>query len=254
VAVVLGISLVAQLAAQKPEIIIAITSPAVLALKRGGPTSPVVFLFVPDPVSLGIVESLARPGTNFTGVTYSETALGGKRLELLADALPNIRRIALLSRTQFAENAAFLKSIRGSASARGIEVYLRELYGAADLAPAFDDATRAGVQAVVFMTDNALFPHRKEVAELALAHHLPSIHSFVDEAQDGGLMSYGPDPQETYRRGAALADRILKGARPGDLPVEEPTKFAFLINLKTAKALGLTIPQSILARADEVIE
>jgi len=110
------------------------------------------------------------------------------------------------------------------------------------------------VQAVVFMTDNALFAHRKEVAELALAHRLPSIHSFPPEVQDGGLMSYGPDLTENYRRAAALADRILKGTRPADLPVEEPRKFQFVVNLKTATALDLTIPQSILARADEVIE
>jgi putative ABC transport system substrate-binding protein len=245
---------VAQLAVKKPDVIIALTSPAVLALKQAGLTTPVVFLFVPDPVGLGIVESLAHPGANFTGVTYSEAVLGGKRLELLVDALPGTTRVAVLWSPSFAENVAILESIRGSASTRGIEVFSRELRGAQDLAPAFDDATRAGVQAVVFMTDNALFAHRKEVAELALAHRLPSIHSFPPEVQDGGLMSYGPDLTENYRRAAALADRILKGTRPADLPVEEPRKFQFVVNLKTATALDLTIPQSILARADEVIE
>ncbi len=213
-----------------------------------------MFLFVPDPVGLGIVGSLTHPGANFTGVTYSEAVLGGKRLELLVDALPGTTRVAVLWSPSFAENVALLESIRGSASTRGIEVFSRELRGAQDLAPAFDDATRAGVQAVVFMTDNALFAHRKEVAELALAHRLPSIHSFPPEVQDGGLMSYGPDLTENYRRAAALADRILKGTRPADLPVEEPRKFQFVVNLKTATALDLTIPQSILARADEVIE
>ena len=245
---------VVQLVAEKPDVIIALTSPAVLALRHAGLTTPVVFLFVSDPVGLGIVESLARPGANFTGVTYSEAELGGKRLELLVDALPGTTRVAVLWSPSFAENVAILESIRGSASTRGIEVFSRELRGAQDLAPAFDDATRAGVQAVVFMTDNALFAHRKEVAELALAHRLPSIHSFPPEVQDGGLMSYGPDLTENYRRAAALADRILKGTRPADLPVEEPRKFQFVVNLKTATALDLTIPQSILARADEVIE
>jgi putative tryptophan/tyrosine transport system substrate-binding protein len=246
-------ALVAQLAAQKPDIIIAFTSPAALALKQAGLAVPVVFLFVPDPVALGIVESLAHPDGNFTGVTYSEAALGGKRLDLLVDALPGIKRVAVLWGS-FAEHAALLESIRGSASAHGIAIFTRELRGAEDLAPAFDDAARAEAQAVVFMTDNALFAHRKEIAELALAHRLPSIHSFPPEAQDGGLMSYNPDLAESYRRAAALADRILKGARPADLPVEEPTRFTFIVNLKTAKALGLTIPQSLLARADEVIE
>jgi putative tryptophan/tyrosine transport system substrate-binding protein len=246
---------VAQLAAQKPDVILALTSPAVLALKQAGLTTPVVFLFVPDPVGLGIVASLAHPGANFTGVTYSEAVLGAKRLELLVDALPGIKRVAVLWGPQFAENTSILESIRGAASARGIEIFSRKLLrDAEDLTPAFDAAARAGAQAVIFMTDNVIFGHRKEVAEAALAYHLPSIHSYPPEVRDGGLMSYGPDITQDYRRAAALADRILKGARPADLPVEEPTRFALLINLKTAKALGLAVPQSILARADEVIE
>ncbi len=245
---------VAELAVKKPDIIIALTSPAVLALRHAGLTTPVVFLFVSDPVGLGIVESLARPGANFTGVTYSEAELGGKRLELLVDALPGTKRVAVLWSRSFAENAAILESIRGPAAARGIEVISRELRGKEDLAPAFDDVARGGAQAIIFMTDNLMFAYRKEVAELALAHHLPSIHSFPPEVQDGGLMSYGPDLRESYRRAAALADRILKGARPADLPVEEPTKFQLVVNLKTAKSLSLTIPPSLLARADEVIE
>jgi len=245
---------VVQLVAEKPDVIIALTSPAVLALRHAGLTTPVVFLFVSDPVGLGIVESLARPGANFTGVTYSEAELGGKRLELLVDALPGTKRVAVLWSRSFAENAAILESIRGPAAARGIEVISRELRGKEDLAPAFDDVARGGAQAIIFMTDNLMFAYRKEVAELALAHHLPSIHSFPPEVQDGGLMSYGPDLRESYRRAAALADRILKGARPADLPVEEPTKFQLVVNLKTAKSLSLTIPPSLLARADEVIE
>jgi putative ABC transport system substrate-binding protein len=247
-------TLVARLSTQKPDLIIALTSPAVLALKQSGMATPIVFLFVPDPVGLGIVGSLAHPGGNFTGVTYSEAALGAKRLELLVDALPDAKRVAVLWGPQFAENAALLESIRGSASARGIEVFSRELRGIDDLASAFDDAARAGAQAVILVTDNVMFGYRKEVAEAALAHHLPSIHSYPPEARDGGLMSYGPDLTESYRRAAALADRILKGSRPADLPVEEPTRFALVINLQTAKALGLALPRSLLARADEVIE
>ncbi len=247
-------ALIAQLAAQKSDVIIAFTSPAVLALKRAGLTTPVVFGFVSDPVALGVVESLARPGANFTGVTYSAAELGGKRLELLIDALPGTKRAAVLWSPSFAENAAILESIRGSAAARGIEIFSRELRGVEDLPSAFDDAARAGAQAVVFMTDNAMFAHGKEVAELALAHHLPSIHSFVNEVRDGGLMSYSPDGRESYRRAAALADRILKGARPADLPVEEPTRFTLAVNMTTAKALGIALPPSIMLRAEEVIE
>ena len=176
------------------------------------------------------------------------------RLELLIDAVPGTRRVAVLWSPLLLENVPILESIRRSASARGIEVFSRELRGEGDLSPAFDDATRAGAQAAVFVTDNVMFGHRKQVAELALAHRLPTIHSFRLEAVDGGMMFYGPSGEDTYGRVAALADRILKGARPSELPVEQPTKFELVINLRTAKALGLTIPESFLLRADEVIE
>jgi putative ABC transport system substrate-binding protein len=146
------------------------------------------------------------------------------------------------------------EKIRGLATARGIEVFSRQIHGVEDLAPAFDDAARVEAQAVVFMTDNELFGHRKEVAQLSLGHHLPSIHSFEPEAQDGGLMSYGPSLGESYQRVAALTDSILKGARPADLAVEQPTKFELAINLKTAKALSIRFPPSIMVQANEVIE
>jgi putative tryptophan/tyrosine transport system substrate-binding protein len=247
-------ALVDQLALQKPDVIIAITSPAAVALKDAKLNIPVVFAFVPDPVELGIVESLAHPGGHFTGVTYSEAGLGGKRLELLIDAIAGMTRTAVLWSPAFPGHDAALESIRTSASTRGIEVFSRALGGVSDLAPAFDDVLRAKAQAAVFMSDNTMFGHRKEVAELALAHKLPTIHSFPPEAQDGGLMSYGPSNDENYKRAAALADRILRGARPNELPVEQPTRFELVINLRTAKALGLTVPPTLLARADEVIE
>jgi len=247
-------ALVVQLGAQKPDVIIAITSPAVLALKAAALTTPVVFAFVPDPVGQGIVESLAHPGGNFTGVTYSEAGLGGKRLELLIDAIAGTTNIAVIWSPSFPGNADALDSIRKAASGRGIEVFSREVKALDDLESAFDDAVRAKVQAAVFMTDNAMFGNRKQVAEFALAHHLPTIHSFPPEVQDGGLMSYGPSNAENYQRAAALADRVLKGTRPSELPVELPTKFELVVNLKSAKALGLAIPESFLLRADQVIE
>jgi putative tryptophan/tyrosine transport system substrate-binding protein len=247
------IALVDKLTAQKPNVIIAITSPAARALKQAGVTTPVVFAFVSDPVGLGIVENLARPGANFTGVSYSDAVLGGKRLEFLIDALPGTKRVAVLW-GNFPENIPLVENVARSASTRGIEIISRELRGAEDLAPAFEDAARAGAQSVIFLTDNTMFGRRKEIAELALAHRLPSIHSFPAEAQDGGLMSFGPDLGENYQRAAALADRILRGAQPANLPVEEPTRFTLVLNLKTAKALGLTIPSSMRERADEVIE
>jgi putative tryptophan/tyrosine transport system substrate-binding protein len=245
-------TLVDQLAAQKPNVIIGLTTPAARALKHVGVATPVVFAFVSDPIGLGIVESLAQPGANFTGVTYGDAVLGGKRLELLLDALPGTKRVAVLW-GRFPENVLLFEDISKSASTLGIEIVSREL-GADDLAEAFKGAAQAGAQCLIFLTDNALFGRRKEIAELAVANRLPSIHSFETEAEDGGFMSYGPNLSNAYRRVAALADRVLKGANPAYLPVEEPTTFKLVINLKPAKALGITVPPTLLARADEVIE
>jgi putative ABC transport system substrate-binding protein len=247
-------ALIARLSIERPDLIIALTSPAVLGLKRAGVTTPVVFLFVSDPVALGVVDSLTHPGANFTGLTYSDARLGGKRLELLADALPGMKRVAVIWTQSFLENAALLEAVRASASARRIEIFTRKLEGPEDLPRAFEDVRLNGAQAVVFITDNLLFGYRKEVAEQALANRLPSMHSYPPEARDGGFMSFGPDLGESYRRAAALADKILTGARPADIPVEEPTRFTLVVNMNTAKALGLTVPQSLLAHADEVIE
>jgi putative tryptophan/tyrosine transport system substrate-binding protein len=247
-------ALVAKLAAQPPEVIIALTDPAVLALQQAGVTTPVVFAFVSDPVGLGIVKSPARPGGNFTGISYSDAVLGGKRLELLMDMLPSLQRVAVIWSRDFAGNSAIFGAIRAAAPAHRIELFPRLLRGADDLASAFDDAKASGAQAAIFMTDNVLFGRRKDVAALALARHLPSIHSFDTEVEDGGLISFGPDLGESYRRAAALADAILKGARPADLPVEEPTRFTLAVNLKTAAALTISVPPAILTRADKVIE
>jgi ABC-type uncharacterized transport system substrate-binding protein len=213
-----------------------------------------VFAFVPDPVRLGIVESFSHPGGDFTGVTYAEAEIGGKQLELLIDIVAGMTRLAVLWSASIPGNAARLENVRNSASTRGIEIFSRKLSGVEDLTSAFDDATRAKAQAAIFMSDNALFGQRKLVAELALTHNLPTIHSFRLEVQDGGLMCYGPSDNEILRRTAALADRILRGARPSELPVENPAKFELVINLKTANALGLTIPPTLLALADEVID
>ncbi|MFB9263753.1 ABC transporter substrate-binding protein [Bradyrhizobium erythrophlei] len=247
-------ALVAQIGAQKPDVIIAITSPAVVALKEAKLTIPVVFAFVPDPVGLGIVESLAQPGGNFTGVTYSESALGGKRLELLLEAVAGTTKVAVSWNPSFPGHADALENIRAAASARRIEVFSCEIKGLEDLEAAFDDAVRSKAQAGVFMADNVMFGNRKRVAELALQQRLPTIHSFPPEVEDVGLMFYGPSNGENYQRAAALTERILKGKRPGEIPVERPTKFELIVNLKTARALGLTISEAFLLRADRVIE
>ena len=189
-------ALVAKLAQQSPEVIIALTDPTVLALQQAGVTTPVVFAFVSDPVGLGIVRSLAHPGGNFTGMTYSDAVLGGKRLELLMDMLPGLKRVAVIWSRDFAGNSAIFGAIRAAAPAHRIELFPRLIRGADDLTSAFDDAKASGAQAAIFMTDNVLAGRRKEVAALALARHLPSIHSFDIEVEDGGLMSFGPDLDE----------------------------------------------------------
>jgi putative ABC transport system substrate-binding protein len=247
-------ALVADLVSKPPDLIIAITAPAVLALKDKGAAMPVVFLFVPDPIALSIVVSLAHPGGNFTGITYSETSLGGKRLDLLLDAIPGTQRVAVIWSRLGPENAAIVDAVRRTAEARRVEIFARAFQGTDDLGLAFDEAVAARAQALIFVPDNQSFGRRKEIAALALAHHLPSMHSFRPEVEDGGFMAYGPSFEEAYHRAAALADRILKGTRPADLPVEEPTRLLLSINLKTARAFGLTIPPTLLAQADEVIE
>lgn len=247
-------ALAGQLAAEKPDVIIGLTTPAVIALKRAGVTAPVVFAFVSDPVGQGIVASLARPGANFTGVTFSNAVLGGKRLEYLIDALPGTKRVAVLWSRQFPENVPITENIARAASTLGIEIISRELRNAEDLASGFEDAARAGAQGVIFLSDNTLLPHGKEIAEMAIARRLPTIHNFPFEVTAGGLMSFGADLGESYRRVAALTGRIVKGAKPADLPVEEPTKFNFSVNLKTAAALGIVLPESLLLQADEVIQ
>jgi putative tryptophan/tyrosine transport system substrate-binding protein len=247
-------TLVVEIMSRRPDVTIALTSPAVRALKDAGLTAPVVFAFVPDPVGQGIVASLAHPAGNFTGITYSETAIASKRLEVLLDAVPGTRQVAIIWGRGLPENAAMVKATQAAAQTRGLTIFSRGVGNVADLAVAFDRATASGATALVLLTDNLMFGRRKEIAELALSHHLPSIHAFSPEVGDGGLLSYGPDLEESYQRAAALADRILRGASPADLPVEEHTRFDLVINLKTAKAFGLAIPPTLLARADEVIE
>jgi putative ABC transport system substrate-binding protein len=247
-------ALIAGIVSEKPDVTIAVTSPAALGLKQAHLPRPVVFAFVSDPVGQGIVASLAHPGGNFTGISYSETKIGSKRLEFLLGAVPTAQRVAIIWGSGFPENAAMATAVEAAAQVRSLPALSRKVTQLNDLTPAFEDAARFGATALIFLTDNLLFGHRKEISELALSHHLPSIHSFPPEVRDGALMSYGPDVEEEYQRAAALADRILKGASPADLPVEEPTRFNLVINIKTAKAFGLSVSPTLLAIADEVIE
>jgi putative ABC transport system substrate-binding protein len=250
--------LVDRIAAQPPNLVFAVTEPATVALKNAGVTTPIVFLFVSDPVARGLVASLARPGANITGISMSDSMndgmLGSKRVELLADALPGLRHIAVIWSAKNFPNAGVAAAAGQAAARLGMRVTLHEFEGWDGLAQAFGDAERSGAQAALFLTDNLFFGDRKRVAAAALAHHLPTMHFFPPEVEDGGLMSFGMELRESYRRAADVGHRILKGTRPSDLPVQEPTKFTLTVNLKTARALGIELPSAVIARADVVIE
>lgn len=251
-------ALVGTIEAQPPDLVFAVTDPAAVALKKAGVTAPIVFLFVSDPVGHGLVASLARPGANITGISMSDSMndgmLGSKRVELLADALPGLRHIAIIWSARNFPNADVAATAGKAAARLGIRVNSHEFEGWDGLAQAFSDAERDGAQAALFLTDNLYFGDRKRVAALALAHRQPTMLFFPPEVEDGGLMSFGMELRESYRRAADMADRILKGAGPADLPVEEPSKFTPVVNLKTVRALGIELPAAFVARADEVIE
>jgi putative ABC transport system substrate-binding protein len=232
-----------------------VNSQAALPLKRSTNTIPIVFVVVPDPVGLGLAESLSRPGGNATGLSSMITDLSGKYLELLRDILGSVESVALLvnpnnpvlhNRTVALTTAA--------ASSVGIKVHVIDAGAREDLPRAFSAIGPLRVNGVVVGVDAMLFNERRRIAELALAHSLPTIVTIGEMVPDGALLSYGPDFPALFRRAAFYVDRILKGANPADLPVEQPTTLRMAINLKTAKALGIEIPPTLLARADEVIE
>jgi putative tryptophan/tyrosine transport system substrate-binding protein len=216
---------------------------------------PVVFISVGAPVDIGLVQSLAHPGGNMTGTTFeaaSETY--GKRLQLLKEILPDLSRVAVLGARGDPNVPFAIKSLETSAPPLGVSLTLMETTSADDLPGAFDKMRQSQTQALVVVAGVLTFANRKAIAELALTNGLPSCHGFKETVAAGELISLGPDLQAVSRQGAGLVDRIIKGARPADLPVEQPTRYVMTINLKTAKTLGITIPPTLLARADEVIE
>jgi putative ABC transport system substrate-binding protein len=247
--------LAAELVQRKVDIIVAAPSPAAVAAKKVTQTVPIIMISVGDPVGLGLVSSLARPGENVTGLSYSvgmETFTKG--LELLKETVPDLQQVAVLSNPTNPANTLALRALEGAAGRLAVQLQLFEPRGPQE----FDDAFRAMIDgragALMVVTDALFLLHAARVAELAAKNGLPSMHGFRESVEAGGLMSYGPDAVNQCRRAAAFVDKILKGANPSDLPVEQPTKFEFVINLKTAQALGLTVPATVLARADEVIE
>jgi putative tryptophan/tyrosine transport system substrate-binding protein len=247
-------TLAAELAKLKVDAIVTQGTQATEAARRAATTIPIVFAVAGDPVGTGLVASLARPGGNVTGLTDIAPEIAGKRLELLRAAVPGITRIAVLWNSANPSAAPQMKDTSAGARSFGLSVRSLELGDVSQLEGAFATAVQDQARAVIVLSDGALYGRRVRIAELAVKHRLSCVAWTPEFAESGCLMAYGANVVEMHRRAAMLLDKILKGAKPADLPVEQPTKFELVINLKTAKALGLTIPPSVLARADHVIE
>jgi putative ABC transport system substrate-binding protein len=228
--------------------------PAALAAKNATRTIPIVFYNVADPVALGLVDSLAAPGGNITGFTIITEVLAGKRLELLKDTIPKLSRVAVLWNPQNPGNAQQWKECQLPARALGLQLHSMEVSSADRYETAFKDAAKVRIGALAVAQDPLVSSKIKLIADLAIKSRLPAIYSRGDYVDNGGLMSYGADEAEQYRRVAYYVERILKGAKPADLPVEQPMKFELVMNLKTAKTLGLTIPPIVLMRATRVVK
>jgi putative ABC transport system substrate-binding protein len=249
-------ALAAELVALKVDVLVAQPTVTALAAKRATGTIPIVFP-VAEPVTSGLVTSLARPGGNITGLSVLAPEMAGKSLELLKQALPGVSRVAVLwDPGAFPESTTkeMRKEVEGAAQALGVQLQFIQARGPGDFDRAFSEMTRARAGALTVLGGSMFVSERGRLVGLAAKNQLPAVYSARESVEAGGLMAYGPSVPDLFRRSATYVDKILKGAKPGDLPIEQPTKFELVINLKTAKALGLTIPPSLLQRADQVIE
>ena len=247
-------ALASDLVRAKVDVIVAVSSFSVEAARKATSTTPIVTTGVGNPVASGFVSSLAHPGGNVTGISNLSVIVSSKYLELLHAAVPKATRVAVLVNPYHPNHPAVLVQIRQSAKTMGVSILPFDLRSVDDIARTIDAAVRDNAGAPIVPTDPFFNSQTNEIVELAARHQLPARFGLRIGPEAGGLMSYEPNPAEMYARPAALVDKILKGAKPGDLPVEQPTRFEFLINMKTAKALGLTIPQTLLLRADELIQ
>jgi putative ABC transport system substrate-binding protein len=246
--------LAAELVRLKVDVIVTYAAPAIQAAKRATGTIPIVMAGAIDPVASGLVTSVARPGGNITGLSLMAPDLVGKQLAILKEVVPTVSRVALLGNPVNTGNAPQLRHAQETARTLGMRLQSLEARGPNEIESAFAAITRERAGALIVLVDGMLADHRARIADLAAKSRLPAVYGLSDYPEAGGLMAYGPSVLDRFRRAATYVDKILKGAKPGDLPVEQPTKFELVINLKTAKALGLTIPQSLLQRADQVIE
>ena len=243
----------AELVRLQVDVLVAVSSQAVQVARQATQTIPIVALDLEtDPVASGLAVSLAQPGGNLTGVFLDHPELGGKWLELLREAMPEVTRVAVLWDT--AMHPVSLRATEGVARSLGVPLQTLAVHGPHEFASAFETIARERARALLVFQSPMLFGHHARIADLAVTHRLPTIALFREFAQVGSLLSYGPNVQEVFRRGAVFIDKILRGAKPGEVPIERPYKFALVINLKTAKALGIPMPPTLLVRADEVIQ
>jgi putative tryptophan/tyrosine transport system substrate-binding protein len=245
----------AELVAVKPELILAFTTPALAAAKQATGTIPIVFNSVTDPVAQGFVASLARPGGNITGLGHWEPGMGGKWLELLKETAPHLKHVAVVFNPVTAPYfRLFLPTMEVAARSLAVMLTLSPVHEAAEIERAIATVAVQPDGGLLMLPDAFTWTYRMQIIALAARNRVPAVYQYGHFAREGGLVSYGIDPEDVYRRTATYVDRILKGTKPADLPVQLPTKFELVVNLKTAKALGLVIPESLLARADELIK
>jgi putative ABC transport system substrate-binding protein len=243
-----------ELVGLQPDIILTAGTPVTVAVQRETRTIPIVFATGGDPVASGIVPRLNQPGGNITGFAFLEASLGGKWLELLSEIAPGLKRAAIMFNPDTPPASAYMPSLETAARSLKIERIIAPVHSDGEIETAIVALGREPGGGLVVMPDFFMAAHRAPIISAAARNNVPAVFNLSDFARDGGLLSYGPDPVDTYRRAASYVDRILRGEKPGDLPVQFPTKFEMVVNRKTAKALGLTVPTSILVRADEVIE
>jgi putative ABC transport system substrate-binding protein len=245
-----------DLAELQPDLIVGHTTPVVAALKQQTRTVPIVFIQVSDPVGSGFVAGFAEPGGNITGFTNLESSMSSKLVELLKEVAPGVRRLALMFNpaTAPAGGSYFLNAVEAAAPTLKIKIVPAPVHNAAEIDAAITALTREGGAGLIVMPDVFVLAHREQILALAEQHRMPAAYAYRLFAASGGLMSYGTDLVDLFRRAAPYVDRVLKGAKPSELPVQQPVKFELVLNLKTAKALGLEVPDKLLALADEVIE
>jgi putative ABC transport system substrate-binding protein len=248
-------NLAAELVRLNVDIVVAVVTQASLAAKKATTTIPIVMVGVADPVGSGLVSSLARPGANITGTSSMTAEVVGKQLELLKETVPNISRVAVLwNPANPTFQAIQRREAEDAARTLGVQLQLVEARSPDEIDRAFEMVARERTRALLVLNDPVFTAHRKRIADLSAKHRLPAFGGTLEYTEVGGLMAYGPSFPDMYRRAATYVDKILKGTKPADLPVEQPTKFELVINLKTAKQIGLTIPPNVLARADKVIK